>query len=254
MNLTDITPVILTYNEEVNIDHTLNTLFWAECIIVMDSYSSDQTLEICRRYTPVRVFQRKFDTHCQQWNEAVSKVETPWILSLDADYRVSSALLDEIQKLEPPLFVKGYRIPFLFALKGALLNAHLLPPRIALFEKASARYVQDGHTQVLEVNGDVEPLQHPLIHDDRKPFGRWFEAQIQYAELEVEKLSKIPFLKLPLQDQLRCLILPAPIAVLFYTLLFRGLILDGIPGFKYCLQRCLAEIILSIQLLRKHLA
>ncbi|MEM6883572.1 MAG: glycosyltransferase family 2 protein [Verrucomicrobiota bacterium] len=251
MKLEDITPVLLTCNEEANIDRTLGRLTWAESIIVLDSFSSDRTESICQDHPNIRFERRKFDTHSQQWNAAVHLAKTPWVLSLDADYQVTDQLLSEIRQIEPSLAIKGYAIPFLFAVTGFPLRAHLLPPRIALFEKASAVYIQDGHTQDLQVRGDVETLNNPLIHDDRKPFERWFASQIKYAQLEVEKLSSTPFRQMTRQDQLRALILPAPVAVLFYTLFIKGLILEGPAGWTYSLHRCIAEGVLSTLLIRK---
>jgi len=253
MNLELVTPVILTSNEEVNIQRTLNALPWAETVVVLDSFSSDHTEAICRKFKNVRFQQRQFTTHSEQWNAAVQLASTPWILSLDADYQVSSNLLNKIKELEPSLSVKGYAIPFLFAVNGISLRAHLLPPRIALFEKAACKYIQDGHPQDLQDNGEVEKLSSPFIHDDRKPFERWFAAQIKYAELEVNKLSSLSFAELSPQDQLRYLIFPAPILVLFYTLLYKGLLFEGPPGWNYSFHRFLAEAVLSVLLIQKHL-
>jgi len=74
--LEQITPLILTYNEENNINRTLEKLKWANKIIVIDSYSTDTTLEILSQYPQVKVFQRKFDTHATQWNYGLEKVAT----------------------------------------------------------------------------------------------------------------------------------------------------------------------------------
>jgi glycosyltransferase involved in cell wall biosynthesis len=82
MILEKITPLILTYNEENNISRTLEKLKWASKIIVIDSYSTDKTLEILSQYPQVEVFPRKFDTHATQWNYGLEKVVTEWVLSL----------------------------------------------------------------------------------------------------------------------------------------------------------------------------
>lgn len=251
MKLDQITPVILTSNEESNIGRTLSALSWAETVVVFDSFSTDRTESICREFKNVQFHQRKFTTHSEQWNTAVDLAPTPWVLSLDADYQVSTTLLDEMKELDPSLSVKAYAIPFIFAVNGTHLRAHLLPPRIALFETAFSTYIQDGHTQDLQVNGEVETISSPLIHDDRKPFERWFASQIKYAELEVDKLAQTPFQQMTPQDQLRALILPAPIAVLFYTLFIKGLFLEGPAGWTYSLHRCIAESVLSALLIRK---
>src|SRR5262245_10581652 len=82
------TPVILTFNEEANIARTLERLFWADDIVVVDSFSTDATGEIARRFPQVRFFQHTFKSHASQWNFATREtgVMSEWILSLDADY------------------------------------------------------------------------------------------------------------------------------------------------------------------------
>ena len=69
--LEDITPVILTFNEEANIGRTLERLNWARDIVVVDSFSTDATVSIASRNNRVRVFQRVFDSHALQWNFAI---------------------------------------------------------------------------------------------------------------------------------------------------------------------------------------
>jgi glycosyltransferase involved in cell wall biosynthesis len=88
--LEQITPLILTYNEAPNIDRTLEKLTWAKTIIVIDSYSTDQTLEILSDYPQIEVFKRKFDSFAGQCNYGLEKVKSEWVLSLDADYIGSS--------------------------------------------------------------------------------------------------------------------------------------------------------------------
>ena len=84
--LEKITPLILTYNEAPNIRRTLEHLTWAKEIIVIDSYSTDETLEILSAIPQVKVFQRKFDSFAVQCNYGLEKITSEWVLSLDADY------------------------------------------------------------------------------------------------------------------------------------------------------------------------
>ena len=89
--LDHITPVLLTYNEEQNVSRTLSRLAWAKDIVVVDSNSTDGTLAALRKFSNVRVFNRRFDSHAGQWRYAVedTQITTDWILRLDADYQVS---------------------------------------------------------------------------------------------------------------------------------------------------------------------
>src|SRR4029079_8546941 len=94
-----ITPLILTYNEAPNIGRTLERLSWARDIVVVDSFSDDETLDIARSFSNVRVYQRRFDGHEQQWNFGLQEtgIETDWVLALDADYVLTDELVNELQ-------------------------------------------------------------------------------------------------------------------------------------------------------------
>ncbi|MEO0454823.1 MAG: glycosyltransferase family 2 protein [Verrucomicrobiota bacterium] len=250
MILSEITPLILTKNEIANIERTLAGLKWANRIVVIDSESTDGTYELLQSYSHVDVYRRRFDSHSEQWNYGLEKVETEWVLTLDADYGVPPELAQEIEDLPVCPDQNGFRIPFRYCLDGHPLRSSILPPRIALFRCSKGNYIQDGHTQDLLLGGECGTLSSPLLHDDRKPFSRWWASQQRYASLEVDKLRKSNWRDLAPQDRLRRMIIPAPFVVLIYALCFKGLILEGIPGWKYSLQRFLAEVVLSCHLVK----
>jgi len=245
--LNNITPVILTFNEEANIARTLSQLSWAQRIVVIDSFSSDATLEILSRYPNEHVFQRSFDTHAAQWNYGLQKADTAWILSLDADYYLTNELIEEINQLKPT--ATAYSIKFKYCINGKPLRGAILPPRLALFNRHEAIYFDDGHTQQLEAQGPVEALTHSILHDDRKSLKRWLWAQERYATLEVEKLNRMSPRELGMADRIRQYKVVAPLLVLVYCLFFRGVIFDGPAGWYYAWERTLAEIVLSLLLI-----
>lgn len=247
--LAEITPLILTYNEAPNIDRTLQKLTWAKEIIVVDSGSEDATLEILQRYAQVKVFQRKFDTHANQWNFGLQHIHSPWVLSLDADYVLTDALIAEMQSLSMTSDMEGYFIKLQFCVFGKPLRGSILPPRQALFRGDRARYIDDGHTQLLQVKGRSGQLNAPIHHDDRKPLTRWLWAQDRYMIIETEKLTNTPLSELSFGDRLRKQTLIAPFVVLLYCLILKGGILDGWQGWYYAFQRTLAEILLTIRLI-----
>jgi glycosyltransferase involved in cell wall biosynthesis len=243
-----ITPLILTFNEAPNLPRTLEKLKWAKEIVVLDSFSTDETLDIARSFRQVRVTQRRFDDHTTQWNHGVDQVRTDWVLALDADYVLTPELVHELEALPASSLISAYFARFKYCVHGHPLRGSLYPPRAVLFLRSRCRYEEDGHTQLLRIDGPKQILQGFIHHDDRKPISRWLWAQDRYAVLEVEKLLTLPTARLRLQDRLRRRIFIAPVLVFFYTLLFKGLTLDGWPGCYYVLQRTLAEIILSLRL------
>jgi len=252
--LSDITPVVLTLNEAANIGRTLAQLAWARRVVVVDSGSTDATRDICTSYPNVVFFVRAFTTHAEQWNWALehTDINSPWVLALDADYCVTddfAAELREINLRNPE--VAGYRASFRYCIFGKPLRASLYPDVTVLFRRDKARYVQDGHTQRLALTGQTSPLKSRLLHDDRKPLSSWLLAQDRYAALECAHLYATSWKELSMQDKLRRMIVITPFLVPVYCLFFRGLAFDGLPGWLYACQRCIAECILSIKLVEQ---
>jgi glycosyltransferase involved in cell wall biosynthesis len=248
MNLEEITPLILSFNEQANLRDTLNQLSWAHEIVVVDCFSDDDTVEIIQSFPNTRLVQRKFDSHTDQWDFGLTQVKTTWTLAMDADYRCTSELSVELQNLSPAK--DAYRIGFHFAIFGKRLRTSMYPPRVSLFQTRKFQYVGDGHTQLLKIvdGKSVGALSSRFVHDDRKPINRWIQSQYKYADLELEKLTSTPFNELSWKDKIRCRIVFAPILTMFYCLIYKRLIFDGWAGIYYTLQRVIAEMILSLKL------
>ena len=248
--LTSITTLILTYNEAPNIARALGVLNWAKDIVVVDSFSDDDTVEIAKSFPRVRVFQRAFDCHRNQWEFGLKEtsISTPWVLALDADYVLSEELIAELAQLTPSAQTGGYRANFVYCIKGRKLRSGIYPPVTVLFRRESATYVQDGHTQRVALEGAIEDLHAPIFHDDRKSLKRWFKSQARYTELEAQKLRAADPAELALPDRLRRWRFVVPPVMLVYCLIVRGGILDGWAGFYYAFQRAMAEAMLSHRL------
>ena len=243
--LDQITPVILTYNEAPNIERTLQALQWAKRIVVLDSFSNDETAGLCRKFANVDFVQREFDQHARQWNAAIGQdIQSEWILALDADYVLSDALIDELSSLQPQPDIAGYWASFTYKIHGKALRGSLYPPVVVLYRNGSGEYQQDGHTQRISINGQLGSLEHKIYHDDRKSRQRWLSSQRRYARQEADKLVNTAFTDMSIQDRLRYLGL-APLIILPYTLLIKGTLLDGLPGLEYAWQRFIAELYLQ---------
>lgn len=254
--LHDITPVILTFDEEPNISRTLSKLHWAREIVVVDSGSRDDTVRIAIADPRVRVVQRPFTQHAEQWNFAIrdTGIESAWILALDADYVLSEDLIGELGSLILRADVSGYQASFVYCVEGRPLRSTVYPPVTVLFRRDGARFVQDGHTQRVTVDGPVAALTGVIFHDDRKPLTRWVASQDRYMRLEAEKLRATESRRLNWPGRIRKLRVVAPLGMLFYCLFIKGLVLDGRAGIFYSLQRSFAELLLSLYLLRQDLS
>ncbi len=218
-----ITPLILTYNEAPNIARTLEQLRWARDIVVIDSFSDDETLEIVSRYPQARVFQRKFDSFASQCNFGLLEtgIESEWVLSLDADYVLTPEFIEELASMNPNGSVEMFR--------------------------------DDGHAHRVVVNGSIGELRSQVLHDDRKSLERWFQSQRKYVSLEAKKLIDADSAESTPADRVRKKRVVAPLAMLIYCLVVRGGILDGWPGLYYAFQRTFAELMLSLYLIEHDL-
>ena len=220
---------------------------------MVDSFSTDETLEIVKSFPQARIVQRKFDTFAGQCNFGLGEIKTEWVLSLDADYVLSDDLNREIAQLKSENDIAGYRAGFTFLIYGHRLRASLYPPRTVLYRKSAATYHDEGHGHRVQIKGNVVDLRATVYHDDRKPMERWLGEQNKYALIEAKALISTPPEKLNFPDRIRRRIILAPILIFFYTLFAKGVILDGWPGWFYVFQRTVAEAILSLRLLQMKL-
>jgi glycosyltransferase involved in cell wall biosynthesis len=244
----EVTPVILTGDEEANIARTLGQLRWAREVIVVDSGSTDRTRQIAESFPNVRFVTRPLDDLASQWSHAVSLVTTGWALTLDADYFVPDALAAEIDAMQPDL--NGYEAEFVYAVHGRPLRGSLYTPRAVLLRRGAFDFYMDGHTQRVRVAGPVGRLRARIIHDDRKDLRRFIARQRRYMRDEAAKLRATPWRALNLTGRVRKLRVIAPFAVALHTLFVKGAILDGRAGWRYAIERLLAELILSQELFR----
>ncbi len=241
--LSEVTPVILTRDEEANIGRTLAQLTWAREVIVLDSESTDRTRAIAESFANVRFAVRPFDDLASQWNAAVALATTNWILTLDADYFVPNALVHEIDALQPD--ADAYEAEFVYAIDGRPLRASLYTPRAVLLRRGAFEIFMDGHTQRVRVQGKVGRLRERIVHDDRKDLRRFIDRQRRYMRDEAAKLRAARWRDLPASGKVRKLRVVAPFAVALHALLVKR------TGWRYALERVIAELILSRELFRR---
>lgn len=252
MDLAQITPLILTYNEAPNIARCLDGLTWAKRIVVLDSKSEDDTRTVANSRPRVDVHERPFDLLATQWNFGINQtgIDTEWILGLDCDYVVTPELVEEMKRLNPLEDVSAFEAKFYYCVYGRRLNSGVYPPVKVLFRRTRCSYTQDGHAHRLVVHqGTTAPLTARIGHDDRKSLAIWLGSQSKYMDLEVKKLSERPAHELSKMDRIRKCIYPAPFVMLFYCLFYRRGIFEGWAGWFYAAQRMGAELILSMKLL-----
>lgn len=250
--LPELTVLVITCNEAANIQRTLDSVSFAGHILVVDSLSTDETAQIVARYPQAEIHERAFTTFADQCNFGLSLVQTDWVLSIDADYSFPENAAAAIETV-----IRGgdnwHEAAFEYCIEGKPVHGGILPPRVVLFRAGSAHYEDDGHGHRLAISGTPRRLPFRIRHDDRKPLRRWLESQVRYADMEAEKLTSMPARKLGRNDRLRKLLFIAPPAVFLLVYVLRGGFLSGWRGLYYALQRCTAEMLLSLFLIQRAL-
>ena len=249
-----VTPLLITYNEIENIARTLGKLGWAGRIVVVDSGSTDGTLDVLAKDPRLEVHHRAFDSFADQCNFGLSLVKTEWVLSMDADYELSDRLVSELRQLTPSEQQMGYRARFVYRIHGRPLRGTLYPPRTVLYRTRMGRYEKEGHGHRIRLSGAVSSLGGVIYHDDRKPLARWLSSQLGYASREAAHLLETPSEQLSRTDRVRRMGWPAPFLVVFYVLIAKGALLDGSAGWYYAFQRLVAEVLVALALLDRRLS
>lgn len=248
--ITSLTALVIAFNEKENIARSLGALSWAKEVLIIDSGSTDGTLELaCSAHPNVKIVRRAFDRFAGQCNFGLSQITTEWVLSMDADYVLTPELVAEIAALKPPADTAGYSAEFRYCIYGRPLRSTAYPARTVLYRCDRAHYEDEGHGHKVRVDGIVQTLRGKIEHDDRKPLSRWLRSQDIYLASEARHLISTPNERLNGQDRLRKRIYFAPLVMFLYLLFGRGLILDGWPGWYYVFQRTVAEMLLSLHLI-----
>jgi len=173
-----ISACIICHNEEQNLKRCLESLKWVHDIIVVDSMSTDGSVEVAEGYTD-QIFQRPWPGYAAQKNFALLKAKTDWVLSLDADEAVSKALRDEISfEIARHEALDGYRIPRRSFYQGRWINhSGYYPDRqLRLFKREKGRWVGGRVHERLAVEGHVGDLKQDLLH---YPYGGTIFGQLR---------------------------------------------------------------------------
>lgn len=179
--------LVLTYNEEENITDCLDSIDWIEEIVVVDSYSEDRSVELAQEYTS-KVYQREFDDFASQRNFGLEKLESEWVLVVDADERVTEELKEEVlDKLFNPQ-AEGYRVPRRNYFLGKWIKYCGWYPdyTLRLFKTAENSYSGLVH-EGIELDGEVADLDNDLIHYTYRNLHHYLDKMNHYTTLDAEK-------------------------------------------------------------------
>lgn len=182
----NVSAVLITLNEEANVEEAIRSVAWASEVIVIDAFSADATAEICRR-CGARVIQREWKGYVDQKNFALSQAARPWVLSLDADERVPPQLRDEICSL-PEAGPAGYRIPRrTFFLNQWIEHTSWSPDyQVRLFDRTRGRWSGGRLHESVQVDGALGQLSSPLLHYSYRSVSDFLQRLDRYSRLAAE--------------------------------------------------------------------
>ncbi len=158
--------IVITKNEAQHIGRCLASVAWADEIIVLDSGSGDDTVNICKRFTE-QVFVTDWPGFGPQKQRALEKAKHDWVLSIDADEEVNDALKNEIQAAMRQSDVQGFEIPRLSSYCGRpIKHGGWWPDHVLrLFRRDAGRFSEDVVHERILVAGNIKQLQNPLLHE-----------------------------------------------------------------------------------------
>lgn len=237
-NRPTISAFLIVYNEEEKIERCLKSISWVDEIIIVDSASTDRTIEICKKFTD-KILVRPFVNYSYQKNFALSKVTSDWALSIDADEEITTDLKNEIlEKITHLNIYNAFTIPrhsFIFGREFRFSGTQKDKP-IRLFKAQLSCYERPVH-EVVEIKGPLGEMQHFMYHYTYVNLSTYLEKFNRYTSLEanylLEKKHRLRLFDIVFRPPLTF------IRLYFWEQGFR----DGLEGFTFCcLSACYAFV------------
>lgn len=245
-----VTVIVLARDEEVNIEHALSSAAWAAQVVVVDSGSTDRTVQIARTAgaTVVETHWRGFGPQ-REFALRMPEIEHDWVYFLDADEWVSgdlaAAVAAAVASGQHDAYWQYVRLVF----QGRWIRHCGWYPSarlVRLMRRGDAHYPEAGFSEHPVVVGTVGPLGADVIDEDQKGLAAWLHKHIGYAELEAARRAAratVPTRRLEHESRVRFLLkdvvaprVPArPLATFLYMYVLREGFLDGRQGLLFCL-------------------
>ncbi len=243
---TKISCVLIVYNEENNLHRSLDSVKWCDEIVVVDSGSTDKTLDICKEFG-CKIFHKNFDGFGEQKRFAVSKAVNDWILNIDADEVVSDKLREEIENNlnSEDLDVKGFFIPRSLIFLGRKFNhgRECKEYFLRLFNKTYGNFTSDKVHEKVDISGNTQKLKGQLLHYSYDNIDQYFQKFNFYTTKAAETLlangSK--------GRNVLVIVLGFPVYFIKNYFIYRNF-LNGMPGFLWALFSSLYPMVKYLKL------
>ena len=262
-----ISALILTYNEAINIPPLLASLNWCDDIVIYDSFSTDETVELAKS-ADVRIFQRRFDNYSAQRNAALTEVtfKHSWVLMLDADERIPAHEMVEIEaavsnaddevalfrmRRNDMFFGRNIRRSAGYPTWGARI---FRVGRVRVERNINEEFITDGRVELLTAHFDHYPFNKGIAY--------WFERHNRYSTMEAETLlaerskplklanlfGRDPIERRKTIKQLAYRMPLRPIITFLYLFIVRRGFMEGLPGFTYSILRSTYEFMIDLKI------
>ena len=182
-----ISAVIITYNEEKIIRKTLSRLSWCDEIVIVDSYSTDNTVAICREFG-CDVYSRPFDGYGSQKQFAIARATNDWVLCVDADEIPSDELVQEIRSIRPDTAYAGFSFP----MNLVFLDQEFFHGKesgryfLRLFNRQKGGVTGERVHESFQVKGPVKKLEHTILHYSYTSIHQCIDKLNRYSTLSAE--------------------------------------------------------------------
>lgn len=239
-----VSAIIITLNEEENIEQCLQSVYgWSDDIHIADSNSTDNTVEIAKKYTGnIHTVEKGHWANLRNWAMLNIRLKYEWVIFVDADEWLTKELKNEItQKTDSDIEENGFYIRRRFIFLNKWLKHGGYGQEVRLLKHEKTRFFEAGDVVQIKVDGKVGILKNDMVHQDLKSFSTWVDKHnrisLMAAERYIEKKGKITdkfrtgswlgkiWNKIPL--------LLRPFFWFFYVYFIKLGFLDGKEGFIY---------------------
>ncbi len=185
-----ISALAITLNEAHNIDRYIKSLWFVDEIIIVDSYSTDDTVALASKHEKVTVYQHKFEDFSTQRNFAISKAKNEWVTFFDLDEEITQAVANEILEISKNPKSIAYFIKRDYHFMGKRIKYSGLQSDyiIRFFNKNHCTYNSNLVHETIDAKGKTEKLIHSLPHHAYKTFDHFTGKFHQYSELQAKML------------------------------------------------------------------
>lgn len=231
-NSSKISGLLITYNEVNHIDEVIKNIDFVDEIIVVDSFSSDGTLEKLQAFKQIKVMQREFKNFADQRNFAIQQATKDWILFIDADERIPEKLKNEIlNETKNPDGTSGFMVKrlYYFKQKRIRFSGFQTDTTYRLFKNGKVKYLEDKIVHEMpEIEGKSKLLKNNMLHYCFNSAAHYKSKMEQYAKLKALELFNKGKKPNAYHFYVR------PVIKFITNYIFRLGFLDGIEGFQIC--------------------